>query len=108
MVTTPSDQLTPKQVLGVENAEHRRELIRKVGVERLLKDLPHKILDQQGTMYQLLSIQFSEDLPDARVLKMRNPSIGVWHLERVENDIKTVKQALHWRNQDEEKTEVLT
>lgn len=109
MVTTPPERLDFRRCLTVRNAEQRRELIRKIGVERLLCHLDHKILDRTSNgMYELLSIRFSENLKDARVLKMRNPSLGVWHLERVEDEIKTVEQALNWRNQDEEPTEVLT
>jgi|3_EtaG_2_1085321.scaffolds.fasta_scaffold12633_4 hypothetical protein len=38
-----------------------------------------------------------------------DPSLdGVWHVEGVHPDCKTVKQALEWRNGTEETPEVLT
>jgi len=41
-------------------------------------------------------------------LKMLNPSIGVWHMECVSKDCKTVKQAITFRNQSEVVPEVIT
>jgi hypothetical protein len=39
-------------------------------------------------------------------LKMLNPSIGVWHLEGVDNACRTVQHAINWRagNMDEDWT----
>jgi hypothetical protein len=31
-------------------------------------------------------------------LKMKNPSMDLWHIEGVHPDCKTVKEALAWRN----------
>lgn len=98
MAETPHHELDPKKCLSVENAEQRRELIRRIGVERLLHLLPHKTLCGSGDgMYELLSIDFSEELRDVRVLKMRNPSIGIWHLERVADNCETVQESINWR-----------
>ena len=33
---------------------------------------------------------------------MRNPSIGVYHVEYVPPEIKTCKEALAWRDEDED------
>jgi hypothetical protein len=95
-VETPAEQLDPVHVLQTQNTEQRRELVRKVGIERLLAHLPHSCLDQQDS-YTLLDICLSEEVPHARYLKMRNPSIGVWHVEGVHPDCKTVQEALNWR-----------
>ena len=95
IVETPADQLDPALLLKEPNAEVRRELVRKVGIERVCKKLDAKVVDQQGE-YELLSL----DLQDGRqrpYLKMRNPSIGVFHIEGVHPDCETVQQALNWR-----------
>jgi hypothetical protein len=95
-VLTPAEQIDPKTVLAEQNVDVRRELIRKVGVERMLSHLPHKKLDTLGN-YELYSVRLSETVRDARYLKMLNPSIGCWHLEGVEGD--TCQEALNWRAQ---------
>jgi len=107
---TPSSKIDPKKVLAEENADIRRELIRKVGIERMLSVLPHKVLNTVGD-YQLLSVNLGNGVADARYLKMLNPSIGIWHLEGVHPDCGTVQHAINWRagNINEDwKPEVLT
>ncbi|MDE2106801.1 MAG: hypothetical protein KGL39_56825, partial [Patescibacteria group bacterium] len=97
-VETPAEQLDPGIILKKTNADIRRELIRKVGIERMLTVLPNKVLDRRGN-YELLSIELDESIKDARYLKMLNPSIGTWHLEGVDPQCSTVESSLNWRNQ---------
>ncbi len=99
-VLTPAERMSPESALKETNADRRRELIRKVGIERMLAKLPHKILHKRGD-YQLLSVDMPEIATDVRYLKMLNPSAKCWHLEainRSECDEKTVDAALKWRN----------
>lgn len=98
-VMTYAEKIEPQDVMKEENVEIRRELIRKVGIERMLAKLPHKILDTRGD-YQVLSVDFPGLVQDARYLKMRNPSIDVWHLEGIERECDTVQKALNWRAGD--------
>ena len=96
IVETPSDQLSAALILTEKNAEIRREIVRKIGTERLCRDLNAQSIDKEGT-YELLLL----DLKDGRhrpYLKMKNPSIDTWHVEGVHPDCKTVDQALAWRN----------
>ena len=95
MVRTPAENLDPKRILAVENAEQRMRLIQKIGVERLLDKLSHKILDRKED-YSLLSIELSPDVWRP-FLKMTNPSTGTFHVEGVENGIGTVQDAINWR-----------
>jgi hypothetical protein len=95
-VMTPSGNLAPDAILKEANADIRRELIRKVGIERMLSKLPHKVLDKKGD-YEVLSVDFPDLVRDARFLKMRNPSMDVWHMEGVERECATVEQAINWR-----------
>jgi len=97
-VLTPAEKIEPDSVLKEPNADRRRELLRKVGIERMLAKLPHKSLDKRGN-YELLSIKLSDEVRDARYLRMINPSIQTFHLEGVDPSCKTITESLNWRNQ---------
>jgi hypothetical protein len=94
---TPAESINPATVFAESNAEVRRELIRKIGVERFLAKSPHKVLDTRGH-YQLLSVELSPEVRDARYLKMLNPSVGCWHVEGVHPTCKTVQESINWRS----------
>ena len=103
---TPTADLDPRLILSEKNAEVRRELVRKVGVDRVYSTLGGKELDTWGN-YSLITL----DLQDGRhrpYLKMLNPSIGTWHIEGVHTDCKTVLDALSWRNGTRETPVVVT
>ena len=107
LVETSADQLNPDLVVKETNAEVRREIVRKIGVDRIYQKLGGKTLDKQGDVYELITL----DLKDGRTrpyLKMRNPSIGVFHIEGVPQEIKTVEEAINWRNGTIERPVVLT
>jgi hypothetical protein len=106
LVETPAEKLDPQLVVKETNAEVRREIVRKIGVERLVQKLGAKTLDKKGN-YELLNI----DLGENRIrpyLKMLNPSVGTWHIEGVSPGCRTIEQAINWRNQTTETPEVLT
>ena len=123
-VETPAECIAPETVLAETNADVRRELIRKVGVERMLSKLSHKVLDRkrgyrgessiistnpnEPVMYELLSVRLSDEVTDARFLKMINPSIGVFHVEGVAPECSTVQEANNWRTQKTDAPEILT
>ena len=98
-ITTPSSRMDAKELLAETNVEVRRELLRKIGIERFEQVAGSKVLDTKGN-YQLLSIKLSDNIPDARFLKMLNPSIGVYHIEGVGPECQTVQQAINWRAGD--------
>jgi hypothetical protein len=90
------DSLTTEQIAKEQNAQVRQVMVERLGVERVCQMFNAKSLDSHG-QYQLLAL----DLGDGRVrpyLKMRNPSIGVWHVEGVHPNCRTVQEALNWRN----------
>lgn len=93
-VMTPAEKLEVSEIIKEKNVDVRRELIRKIGIERFIIKSDAKVIDKKGD-YELLSIKLSEEVPDARYLKMKNPSIGIFHVEGVEGD--TVEQAINWR-----------
>ncbi len=99
LVMTPSEQLDVYQwVVKEQNAEIRREAVRKIGIERVCHALKAKTIatgvDHVGAPCELLSL----DLGDGRMrpyIKMRNPSVpGVYHLEGRPPGTKTVAEAL--------------
>lgn len=106
LVMTPPLQLDSKIILKETNAEVRREMVRKIGVDKICKDLGSECIDKSKG-YELLVL----NMGDGRrrpYLKMKNPSIGTYHIEGVHPDCKTVKESLNWRNQSEETPLVLT
>ena len=97
LVETPAEQLDPARFATIENAEVRREFVRKVGIERICSKLGTKVLDKQGD-YELHLVPLGGATGDWPYLKMRNPSIDVWHMEAVARECRTVEQALRFRN----------
>ena len=96
IVETPASELDPKLVTTTENAEWRREIVRKIGIERICEALNAKSVDKDGE-YELLMLTLG-DRRQRPYLKMRNPSIGVFHIEGVSPECRTVQQALNFRN----------
>ena len=95
IILTPNT-LTPEQIAKESNAQVRQVMVERVGIERVCQLFNARSMDKQGT-YELLVL----DLGDGRkrpYLKMLNPSIGVWHVEGVAPNTKTVQQALNFRN----------
>lgn len=95
-VETPVEELDPKLIVIERNAECRRELVGKIGIERVCSELDTKILDRWNG-YELLEIKIEGIRIRPVYLKMRNPSIGTWHIEGVPPEIRTCKEALSWR-----------
>lgn len=103
---TPATKLSSKLVTTETNAEVRREIVRKIGIEKVCKSLKAEVIDKEGD-YELMLL----DLGDGRkrpYLKMINPSTSTYHIEGVHPDCKTVKAALEFRNGTSEVPEKLT
>jgi hypothetical protein len=99
VMANPTD-LDPRAILTEANVDVRRELIRKVGMDRMIAVLEPKVLDTRGD-YALLSVRLTEELADCRFLKMLNPSLpDTWHVEGVDPKCATVEQAINWRAGD--------
>jgi hypothetical protein len=94
MAETQAEQLDITKVLKVSNNEQRTAVMRRIGVDRLIQKIGAKSLDTWGD-YTLLEIKLNDRV--CRYLKMLNPSVGIWHVEGVPVDCKTVEDALHSR-----------
>lgn len=93
----PARELDSKMVLRQRNAEIRREIVRKIGLERVVTELGAVCVDRQGD-YELLLLNLG-DRRRRPFLKMKNPSVpGVYHIEGVYPACRTVREALAWRN----------
>jgi len=96
-VTTPASSMNPEIILKEKNAQVRRELVRKITIERLYQSIPCQILDKLGD-YELINIKIDNN--NLRpYLKMKNPSTGDIHIEGIHPQVRTVKEALAWRNE---------
>lgn len=93
LAVTPAEALDPRLFASITNVEERREFIRKVGVERLVQKIGAKVLDKNGD-YELLMVNLGGRTGERPFLKMRNPSIGTWHIEGVPPECKTVIEAI--------------
>lgn len=99
---TPMEKMNGQIILKYDNAEVRREIVRKLGAEKVVKDCNATVTDKsEDGMYELLSMKIGSDMP--KFLKMRNPSIGVYHIEGVSNECNTVMEALNFRKPDDMK-----
>jgi hypothetical protein len=107
LAVKPVDDIDPAEFAKLDNAEVRREFVRKAGIERIAEHCESNILDKQGD-YELLSLNLGGATGRWPYLKMKNPSIGVWHMEAVPKGTKKVQEALNWRNQTELVPEQLT
>jgi hypothetical protein len=90
------ESFSKDEILNEKNADIRREIIRKIGIEKAMEIMEAKVIDKMND-YELLSL----DIGDKRgrpYLKMKNPSMDLVHIEGVPAEIKTVEDALKWRN----------
>ncbi len=93
--TKPED-FTRDMIIKEENADIRREMIRKIGMDRVAKLLDYKIIDSLDG-YELITF----DIGDGRIrpwLKMQNKSINICHIEGCPPETKTVQEAIVFRN----------
>lgn len=106
IVMTPAKELDPMIILKEKNAEVRKEIISKIGMDRIFEVLKPRVIEKND-MYELLNF----DIIDNRYrpyLKMLNPSTGSTHVEGVHPDCTTIKEALAWRNGTDIEPEILT
>lgn len=103
-----SEQLDPKRIKDIDNAQVRAEFVRKVGIDRLVYSLGAKVIDEQKVTlktphddswechYQLLEVDYGNDTI-RRCLKMPNASHELWHVEYVPVECNTVDDAINFR-----------
>lgn len=116
LACTPAEQLDPRRMTSIANAEVRREFVRKVGIDRICFSLGAKTIDKGSRMingqehkYELVLLDIGDNRAPRPYLKMENPSLpGVYHVEGVPPDTTTVEAALAWRDDDKDAPLMLT
>jgi len=94
-VLTPADKLKPGNVLKEKNVGMRRELIRKIGIHRMIS---YGKSIEKSDRYELVDMcELFEGINYAPFLLMKNPSIDAVHLEGVHPDCRSIQQAINWR-----------
>jgi len=101
------NEIDPAGFAKISNAEVRREFVRKVGIERIMENCGSEVIDRKDP-YELVLIDLKGETGKWPYLKMKNPSIGVYHLECVDKSCQTVDQAIEWRNGSSLQPDVLT
>ena len=104
LVTTPERDLDPVALTKIDNAEVRREFVRKVGAERIVSALSPGAVDKatyptkdgREHPYELHRLAVADE--QWSYLRMVNPSVGLTHFEGVPNECQTVQDALNFRN----------
>ena len=115
LAETRDTEIDPEKIFEIDNAEVRREFVRKVGKERLASKLTDKVLDEKTLVfdsplnnkwtcqYRLLRLKYGQGI-FRHALEMPNPSLpGVWHVEYVPNECTTIEQAFNFRLNRQEK-----
>jgi hypothetical protein len=102
LVDTKPEDFSKEQIISEKNADVRREIIRKIGIERTIDLLGARSIDKKkfsvGGEYELLMIDYAGDGNERPYLRMQNPSIDAIHIEGVAPECRTVEQALIYRN----------
>jgi uncharacterized protein DUF6745 len=100
MAESHPDDMDARRILQVENVDQRRELIRRMGMERIVSQLEPAVLDTErrevGGEYRLLAVEMNHGEP-WRFLQMVNQSTGATHIEAVPRECESVRHALNWR-----------
>jgi len=104
LVLKRAADLDPATLTALMNVEVRREFVRKVGIERIVQTLAptgpidtatFHTEDGRPHFYELYRFRVHEDF--WTYLKMRNPSVDLFHVEGVPNNCQTVREALEFR-----------
>ncbi len=94
----PAEQLNPELLFTETNAEVRRQIILKIGIEKVLHDLNAKVLDEKEG-YKLLGLKLGKEKRIRPYLKFMNATMeGIYHIEGVSPECQTVEDALKYRN----------
>ncbi len=97
-----TSKITKKDILSEENVDIRREIIRKVGIEKAIEMLDaktiHKFTSKVGGKYELLQIDYDGKGSLRPYLKMKSKSIDAIHIEGIAPSLNSVEDAICFRN----------
>jgi len=114
LVTSPPEDITLEEILGIRNVDVRRAVIDRVGLHRVLNDTNSREIDRAtlrigdiDVRYRLMEVDLRglvvadtrwPRTNASRYLWMENPSTGDIHMEGVPNTANDVLDAIAWRN----------
>lgn len=85
--------VSPKEIIGLPNAEIRRAVVELVGYHKIVDEA--KVLDESEVDGRLMTIPLQED-EDIMLLHVKDPSTDREYFLRVPPKMKTAKQARAW------------
>lgn len=106
LVMTPEEQLDMTKYHDITNADVRTEFVRKFGIERMLGEFGKELDTYKNynhewwtkSEYELWDMQdVFAGVDYAPHLKMLNQTTGVWHVEAVSPDCRTLQDAIKER-----------
>lgn len=106
VATTRAKKLSVKKIMAETNVDVRREGLRRVPIDKFLKETKSKLLDKvkdvkrKWNNYELYDANFG-DGKVRRLLRMFDVASKAWCVERVEDSCKTVAEALAWRDDED-------
>ena len=95
VLNQPKEELKSQDIIKIDNAEQRMQAMKHKGMGHFFDQLKVSIIDKKDN-YELLLVDHAGEM--CEYLKMINPSTGEIHLEGIMPNIKTVNDALAWRN----------
>lgn len=110
---TKREDFTKEMILEEQNADYRRCIIQKIGIEKTIELLGAEIIDiyesKVGGRYELLEVNY-DGRGKRPYLRMWNRSIDAHHIEGIAPGTKTVKEAICYRNglKEFEEPQILT
>ncbi|MFZ5796848.1 MAG: DUF6745 domain-containing protein [Thermodesulfobacteriota bacterium] len=112
---TPIDVFTQEDILW--NTEYGHEIAKKIGTKRLIGMFDTTVIDKHDN-YELIELNIEDPeeilqlisgiLPKQKYLKMVNPSTGEAHVEGVNPNCETIKEAFAWRNETTDTPVIIT
>jgi len=101
VVTTPPELMTRdflmKYFIVEQNVDVRAQILKKLGVELFLSRMGGTLIASEPPVYELYSLDLGGETRAAKYLKMKNPSVDLWHVEPVDDACTTIDEALHSR-----------
>ncbi len=102
LIETPANKITKEMFLSETNVDSRREISRKIGIQKTVEMLGAEVVDtyksKVGGKYELLLIDFDNRGNKRPYLKMKSRAIDAYHIEGCSPEVKTVKEAICFRN----------
>jgi hypothetical protein len=94
LIKSVNGKLPASEVFKIRNQEIRRFIMKRIGYDKIKKDVKAKILDTDGTS-ELLEITFAGIEPE-RYVKVTDSSTDREYLLYVPNDILRCKEGIAW------------